>query len=434
MVGANSGWSMGYGIVSNTPINTNNQQQTTTTTTTQTTNIPVITTNPSLGVGTAYTLISLSDKLPIERRVEVVGAWPNNMNNLSSFRTGSKFIHNYTSDTGSHWVEQNYKFKVLSDVPECQVPIFDIYYGHKFGSGSSDLNGKDNITPSKAVYTQFKNLCNDNFEDFKIGTKTLTSIYVIKINRNYSPFDQLELNLHTLDGITYIAQGPGYTQDTYRGVNIGLGAGITRLIQDDTLNYNLLNKTALTSSYNDINSFLNHRNNTSGDYHYIVSGNLEQGVLNPSNPTVFGISYPKLGTMVLDGDMLDQHCKFITSTGSDWFGDNPRRLFTSISGSGMVQDDESKALGFKLRSKIEKFTEQYFIRVKNQDYNFTNNPTYVTGSEGDIHPDFRTDRRVFYTQVGLYNSNYELLAIGKISRPLQKDFVTEGLLTLKLEY
>ena len=40
----------------------------------------------------------------------------------------------------------------------------------------------------------------------------------------------------------------------------------------------------------------------------------------------------------------------------------------------------------------------------------------------------------YITTVGLYNDSNELLAVAKLSKPLQKDFTKESLIRVKLDY
>ena len=83
----------------------------------------------------------------------------------------------------------------------------------------------------------------------------------------------------------------------------------------------------------------------------------------------------------------------------------------------------------------------YFIRIKNRDFNYSNNPTYVydgtdgTHAKGTIrNTDFVNDPRTYITTVGLYNDNNELVAVAKLSRPAIKTFDTELLIKTRLDF
>ena len=51
-----------------------------------------------------------------------------------------------------------------------------------------------------------------------------------------------------------------------------------------------------------------------------------------------------------------------------------------------------------------------------------------------IYSYFIDNPQTFPTTVGLYNDGNELLAVAKMSRPLQKDFTKEALIRVKLDF
>jgi hypothetical protein len=70
----------------------------------------------------------------------------------------------------------------------------------------------------------------------------------------------------------------------------------------------------------------------------MVSGSLEDGVKNRSNPDIYGLLYPKMGIIILDGDRLDGVAGFLSVTGSDVAGNNAYKLFTAVSGAAAFTD------------------------------------------------------------------------------------------------
>ncbi len=59
-------------------------------------------------------------------------------------------------------------------------------------------------------------------------------------------------------------------------------------------------------------------------------------------------------------------------------------------------------------------------------------PLALTGEV--IYPYFINNPQVYPTTVGLYNDANELLAVAKLSRPLQKNFTKEALVRVKLDF
>ena len=171
----------------------------------------------------------------------------------------------------------------------------------------------------------------------------------------------------------------------------------------------------------------------SGKVYNVVSGSITNGVFNSTSPVYYGLAYPDHGVLVLDGKMLDGQLSFATnlsgSTTTGAEGNNHFLLYHSISGSGALSNQ------FLARNSEKITSTHYFVRVKNAEYNFSNNPSYVTGSVGQIsQTTFIGDPKTYITTVGLYNDSRELLAVAKLSKPLLKSFQREALIRVKLDY
>ena len=76
----------------------------------------------------------------------------------------------------------------------------------------------------------------------------------------------------------------------------------------------------------------------------------------------------------------------------------------------------------------------YFCRANHNDFNYSANPTYLSGSKIRVKQS-STDTPVAYaTTVGLYSADNELMACAKLSEPLKKDPTTEFTLRVRLDY
>jgi hypothetical protein len=292
-------------------------------------------------------------------------------------------------------------------------PQFSIAYGHRRGSGSSAA-GTLNDSPSRAVYSQYRLLLlnpEDTQFTFKDGTST-DSIYVINFNRarileKVDP-GNWQLTLGQLAGASY-----ANSSHTGSNVRLAAGPGVISLIDDsgDTQE----NRVA-----------------TVGRVVNVVSGSILNGIHNPTNPHYYGLVYPDMGMIVLNDTKLCQSASFNTVTGSNINGDNAWKLYTSISGAFTI---DPLNYSFQSRNSIVRTSAHYFVRIKNAEYNFSNNPTYVTGSEGEFsQPTFLGDPTVYITTVGMYNDRQELLAVGKLSKPIQKSFSKESLIKVRLDF
>jgi hypothetical protein len=172
------------------------------------------------------------------------------------------------------------------------------------------------------------------------------------------------------------------------------------------------------------------------EYYDLVSGSLVNGIhdsgtgsieTNP-NITTYGKVYPSLGMIIIDAKKLNNQLSFNTVSGSNIAGDNHYKIFTSISGAA--------SLGYPMRarSSSEKTVTEYFVRLSHKEYNYSNNPTYADYAlYGKINKTCSANEPVTYiTTVGLYNDSKELLAVGKISRPMKKSNYDDVSLKIRL--
>jgi hypothetical protein len=90
---------------------------------------------------------------------------------------------------------------------------------------------------------------------------------------------------------------------------------------------------------------------------------------------------------------------------------------------------------FRARSAETISSTHYFVRLRNKEFNYSNNPTFFNPDTGVlVQSDFRNDPRVYITTVGLYNDQNELLAVAKLSKPVRKSFDEELLLRVRLDF
>jgi hypothetical protein len=327
----------------------------------------------------------------IKNRKEKVsrGLWSDGSGTLKTFFKNSV----QAASSGDYYYDVH---NTLTSEADSKVQ-FAVSYGHATGLGSS---GSNEDSPSKAIYSQYRNVLltpGDTQFTFKAlaGSKNSDDIYAISFQRarlreKLDP-GNWELNLS------------------------GSGAFDTLRLVDDSG----------ASSDSSVNA--------AGRVFNVVSGTIADGVFGSgSAEQYFGLVYPDLGIVILDPDALDKSCSLATGRNANTVDDNATKLFGVISGSGIAN---AGAFGFVARNEEEVTSTHYFVRVKNSEYNFSNNPTYTSGSYGDFYnADFFKDPKSYITSIGLYNDSNELLAVAKLSKPLFKNFNREALVKVKLDY
>ncbi len=109
----------------------------------------------------------------------------------------------------------------------------------------------------------------------------------------------------------------------------------------------------------------------------------------------------------------------------------------------MLTASNVQAMANALRHRIQDITFNnttelnstiYFCRAHHNEFNYSTNPTYLTGSKIRVKTN-ATDTPVSYiTTIGLYNDNNELMAVSKLSEPLKKTPDVEFTLRVRLDY
>ena len=79
------------------------------------------------------------------------------------------------------------------------------------------------------------------------------------------------------------------------------------------------------------------------------------------------------------------------------------------------------------QSTVTIYESQYKCTVRQNEFNFSQNPTLVSGSSNSgIMYDYVTGSYFdpYVTTIGLYNNSYELIAVAKLAQPLPLKIVT----------
>ena len=106
---------------------------------------------------------------------------------------------------------------------------------------------------------------------------------------------------------------------------------------------------------------------------------------------------------------------------------NLNTIFTAIT--------HSNASSFTANSEETITSDFVFVRPRSSQFNYSENPSFISGSTGEVlYPSFINAPTTYITTVGLYNDTNELLAVAKLSKPLEKDFTKEALVRVKLDF
>tara|TARA_R110002020_G_scaffold466227_1_gene688652 strand:+ start:15661 stop:16713 length:1053 start_codon:yes stop_codon:yes gene_type:complete len=161
----------------------------------------------------------------------------------------------------------------------------------------------------------------------------------------------------------------------------------------------------------------------------LVSGSNGSGIANNGgytpNSGSYGMVFPDLGLIMLNPYALSESIHLAPSRSSDSDGLNTQKMYNAI----------SLGASFTLNSEETISSDYVFIRARNGEFNYSENPSFISGSTGEvIYPNFINAPQTYITTVGMYNDANELVAVAKMSRPLLKDFTKEALVRVKLDF
>ena len=333
------------------------------------------------------------EDISISAESVVAPLFSNGVPYLQSFFTSSTQT---AASTGKFYYEIYHQNPNDGSADELTAQVqFSIAFADKDGGGTVSYNsGVAKKSPSATVYGQYRNLVlGDEDQDIKFGGVAQDTFYALTIDR--SRYKEKLL--------------PG-------SFNLKLVNGAKTLHLTDN------SKDVSSISFND-----------AGRVFEVISGSF--GTKNAGSSDGFastaigsyGKFLPDVGVILLNAAALDDSSVGInlgTNTGANINHLNLDKLYQAIDAgsSGSLQSEETVSSNF------------VFVRVRNSEFNYSTNPSNITGSGELTHDIMINSPQAYITTVGLYNDNNDLLAVAKLSRPLLKDFTKEALLRIKLDY
>jgi len=302
-------------------------------------------------------------------------------------------------------------FQTASNADGSEIQ-FAIAFGDKRGRGAVQFdNGVPQNTPSRTVYGQYRTLIlEDENANFVYGLNVTSShFYALNVER------------------------ARYKEKLFPGTfNLVLSSS-----------NNQLNSIQLTDNSNEVTipqffGTMRAFQVVSGSFGTAWKGN------GYSHSGSYGLFLPDISTILLNGDALDDNSppgttglddgagiNLGTNLGTNTNGDNNTKLYQHISGSS----GDTNGRIFQLNSQETVTSDFLFVRTRNSEFNYSENPSFISGSTGEVIYNYFIDNpQTFPTAVGMYNDANELLAVAKLSKPITKDFTKEALIRVKLDF
>lgn len=335
-----------------------------------------------------------ADDLVVSAEPVSAPVWSTNSPILTTFFTSST---QPTSTSGNYYIDI---YQTGSELNGSEVQLA-IAYADAAGLGTAPYNAAvPGYSPTKTIYGQYRTLVlGDEESSFKFGGSiTSDYFYAISIDRDR------------------------YRESLLPGTfNLTLTNGANSL--------KLTDNSAATSTI---------QFNDAGRVFQVVSGSngTPATVVNSTGFTLasgsYGFFLPDIGTILLSGLALSG------SAAQGGIGLTINRgsgsLAVTATNMAKLYDTIKAGAAFQLNYQETVSSQFVFTRVRNSEFNYSTNPSYITGS-GDLRISNMVNAPQSYiTSVGMYNDNNELLAVAKLSRPLLKDFTKEALIRIKLDF
>tara|TARA_R110000868_G_scaffold4424_5_gene27790 strand:- start:177 stop:1250 length:1074 start_codon:yes stop_codon:yes gene_type:complete len=353
-----------------------------------------------------YKSFTGDDIVPGDAQIISQPVWSENMNPYSSSFGGSSGIGFFTSSaqvsqSGEYYV--NVFQRDPQDNNETNSAVqFAVTYGNRKGSGSygdpNTVGQNANDTPTRAIYSQYRNeLLPPTDTAFTFGVDTPDDIVVINVSRARfrQKIDPGNWELRIASGG---AGTPNAGATSYMSFIDNSGEEQTPTITE------------------------------AGRVFGIYSGS---GAVTASS-TQYGLFYPDWGCIVFNATRLASETGMPIDAGNAvTLGAASIQPKNSVTASMYI----SASSYFAARSEERITSTHYFVRITNQNFNFSNNPTFVTGSTGIFRfASMLRNPSVYLTTIGMYDDNNRLVAVAKLSKPLLKSFNREALVKVKLDY
>ena len=138
---------------------------------------------------------------------------------------------------------------------------------------------------------------------------------------------------------------------------------------------------------------------------------------------VVGTVFYDTGTLVFHGGDDSANTNFLIDSSSGF-------VFGPGATAGNVAVNNISFISLKMLKR-----SVFFTRAFNQEFNYSNNPTAIANASlGSISSNLTGNPTAFITTIGLYNTNNDLLAVAKTAPPVKKDFDTEKVFAVRLQY
>jgi hypothetical protein len=163
----------------------------------------------------------------------------------------------------------------------------------------------------------------------------------------------------------------------------------------------------------------------------------EFGILYTSSATPnvnsgVGLIYYQAGLAVVSASVFNGN--FGPRADTSTYTSSVGTYFTSGSITGSCDGFRNRLYNVQFNNTTELNSTVYFCRANHNEFNYSSNPTYLSGGQIVVKNNASDAPVSYITTVGLYSADNELLAVAKLSEPLKKTVDNELTVRVRLDY
>ena len=217
-------------------------------------------------------------------------------------------------------------------------------------------------------------------------------------------------------------------------INEAYFINVSRLLSKDEFKKDAFRLTLLKGAYStpdtdavvvgDYGAADSHKSNSpAGEYAVLYTSSAE-----PNSESGVGLLYYQAGVCVLTASV------FGAAAEMDAGATTPEAYLTDSTIQANATAIRHRLSNLNFNNTIELNSTIYFCQANANEFNYSSNPTYLTGSKIRVKDVSQDSPSAYITSVGLYSADNELLATAKVSEPLKKDPSSTLTLRVRLDY
>jgi hypothetical protein len=147
-----------------------------------------------------------------------------------------------------------------------------------------------------------------------------------------------------------------------------------------------------------------------------------------------GLIFYQAGVAVLSGSIFTSGSVVPVDVQINSAGENFSAVLTGSAITASCDGLRHRIKDISFNNTTELNSTIHFCRVGANDFNYSSNPTYLSESKIRVKNNSQDAPVSYFTTVGLYSSDNELLAVAKMSEPIKKTPSNEMVVRVRLDY